>query len=373
MWSLLNLKSFQIFSVGQRLWRRTIKTKSLVYHRFGVPDEVVEMIEEELPDPGDKQLLIKIALAPINPYDLYNILGKFHTGPKKFPYTGGSEFVGEVVKTGIEYTPFVQGDVVIPLTMGSGAWTTYKLVDESDVLKVPNEVGLQEAATTAITACTAYRLLRDFVTLSEGDSVILSGANSAVGQMILQLCKLWNINSIGVVRDRDNVANLKKDLKRLGATEILTEKEIGRTDLFETYPMLKPKIALDCIGGTIGSMIAKRLVKDGFMISYGEMSNEPIYAESNQFVMQENVFMGFSIIKWLDENFKLDKHVHMLDELMIELSRKDLIAPRMEMVPFDFYKVVPDALKFVNMANRKFVFDMREETLDETVQLVDSN
>uniref|UniRef100_A0A1B0A213 Enoyl-[acyl-carrier-protein] reductase, mitochondrial n=1 Tax=Glossina pallidipes TaxID=7398 RepID=A0A1B0A213_GLOPL len=373
MWSLLNLKSFQIFSTGQRLWRRTIKTKSLVYHRFGVPDEVVEMVEGELPDPGDKQLLIKIALAPINPYDLYNILGKFHTGPKKFPYTGGSEFVGEVVKKGATYTPYVRGDIVIPLTLGSGAWTTYKLVNESDVYKVPNKVGLQEAASTAIIACTAYRLLRDFVRLSEGDSVILSGANSAVGQMILQLCKLWKLNSIGIVRDRDNVVNLKEDLKNLGATEILTDKEIDCTDLFETCPLLKPKLALDCIGGTIGSMIAQRLIKDGFMVSYGEISNEPVYAESNQFVMQENVFMGFSIIKWLDENMKLDKHILMLEDLMTQILRKNLIAPRMEMVPFDFYKVLPDPLKFVNMANRKFVFDMREETLDETLQLVDSD
>uniref|UniRef100_A0A1A9WWH5 Enoyl-[acyl-carrier-protein] reductase, mitochondrial n=1 Tax=Glossina brevipalpis TaxID=37001 RepID=A0A1A9WWH5_9MUSC len=354
MWFLSNSKSFQTFSIAQQLWRRTVTTKSLVYHRFGEPESVIEMVEGELPDPADKQLLIKVAMSPVNAYDLYKIQGHLHTGPKQFPYMGGSEYVGVVLKTGKAFTTYNEGDVVIPLTMDSGAWTTYKVVDESEVCRLPQEVGLQEAATMTITATTAYRLLKDFATLRQGDSIILSGANSGVGQIILQLCKLWKINSVGVVRDRPNVANLKEDLVRLGATEILTDKEIDETDLFEVYPSLKPKIALDCIGGRIGSSIARHLDKDGLMINYGEMSNEPLSIKADQFVAKDSIFMGFSLSKWMEEYMKTETQLELFDELAKEVLRKRLVAPRMELVPIDFFKDFPDALNFVNKANRKF-------------------
>lgn len=47
--------------------------------------------------------------------------------------------------------------------------------------KCPSDIPAEYAATIGVNPCTAYRLLRDFVTLREGDSVIQNGANSQVG------------------------------------------------------------------------------------------------------------------------------------------------------------------------------------------------
>lgn len=60
-----------------------------------------------------------------------------------------------------------------------------------------------------VNPCTAYRMLKDFVPLKPGDTVIQNGGNSAVGQMVIQLCKLWNYKSVNVVRDRPNIQELK--------------------------------------------------------------------------------------------------------------------------------------------------------------------
>lgn len=57
--------------------------------------------------------------------------------------------------------------------------------------------------------CTAYRMLKDFVCLKPGDTVIQNGGNSAVGQLVIQLCKEWNYKSVNVVRDRPNIQELK--------------------------------------------------------------------------------------------------------------------------------------------------------------------
>lgn len=47
--------------------------------------------------------------------------------------------------------------------------------------KCPSNIPAEYAATIGVNPCTAYRLLRDFETLQEGDTVIQNGANSQVG------------------------------------------------------------------------------------------------------------------------------------------------------------------------------------------------
>ena len=42
-------------------------------------------------------------------------------------------------------------------------------------------------ATIAVNPGTAYRMLKDFVALKSGDVVIQNGANSAVGQAVIQV------------------------------------------------------------------------------------------------------------------------------------------------------------------------------------------
>lgn len=52
-------------------------------------------------------------------------------------------------------------------------------------------------------------MLKDFVPLKPGDTVIQNGGNSAVGQLVIQLCKIWNYKSVSVVRDRPDIQELK--------------------------------------------------------------------------------------------------------------------------------------------------------------------
>lgn len=60
-----------------------------------------------------------------------------------------------------------------------------------------------------VNPCTAYRMLKDFVQLKPGDVVIQNGGNSAVGQLVIQLCKVWGFKSVNIIRDRPDVQCLK--------------------------------------------------------------------------------------------------------------------------------------------------------------------
>lgn len=60
-----------------------------------------------------------------------------------------------------------------------------------------------------VNPCTAYRMLKDFVKLESGDCVIQNGGNSAVGQFVIQLCRIWKLESVNIVRDRPDIDKLK--------------------------------------------------------------------------------------------------------------------------------------------------------------------
>lgn len=69
-------------------------------------------------------------------------------------------------------------------------------------------------------------MLKDFENLKEGSTVIQNGANSAVGQAVIQIAKFFNINTINVVRDRPDFESLRSHLTSLGATHVVVENEL---------------------------------------------------------------------------------------------------------------------------------------------------
>ena len=66
-------------------------------------------------------------------------------------------------------------------------------------------------------------MLKDFVSLSAGDSFVQNGANSAVGQAAIQIARRLGLKSINVVRARGSgMDQLKAFLNDLGADLVIT-------------------------------------------------------------------------------------------------------------------------------------------------------
>lgn len=94
------------------------------------------------------------------------------------------------------------------------------------ILQVAGELSPVEAAIMSVNPCTAYRMLKDFIPLKKGDVVIQNGANSAVGQCVIQMCQAEGIQSVNIVRNRPDIDELKQELQALGADYVLTEEEL---------------------------------------------------------------------------------------------------------------------------------------------------
>jgi len=178
--------------------------------QYGVPNEVLKLKQTTTIDSNQlktNDVLIQLIASPINPADINMIEGKYALLPSSLPATFGNEGVFEVLDHRASNEQVQPGDWVIPKMLEWGKWRSHGIVSINDLIKIPSTIGAEAAATLSVNPCTAYRLLKDFVTLEKGDTIIQNGGNSGVGLAVIQLGKLWNINVVNIVRNREQGMN----------------------------------------------------------------------------------------------------------------------------------------------------------------------
>lgn len=274
------------------------------------------------------------------------------------PFIPGNEAIAEVLECGKNVKHIQVGDRVIPIGGLVGTWRTHALFPDRDILKVPSNVDNINAATITVNPATAYRMLRDFVALNPGDTIIQNGANSAVGQAVIQLCKVMQLKSVNVIRDRPNVDELKNGLKRLGATEVLTEEEVRTTTLFKSKALPAPKLAFNCVGGKSATNIMRHLAEKGILVTYGAMSREALTIPNSALIFKDIAFRGFWISKWSKEH-TLEERKNMYNELFELMGKGQFAPPAHRLIALDEYKDAMIQLADVKgMVGEKILFDL---------------
>lgn len=259
---------------------------------------------------------------------------------------------------GSDVTKVHIGDKITPFSRGLGTWRTHSLYSEDDLIILPKSIGIPEGATINVNPCTSYRMLKDFVSLKSGDTVIQNGANSACGQIVFQLCKEWGVNCVGIVRDRPELYKLVEYLKGLGATEVLTEQELRTTTIFKSGHLPKPKLALNCVGGKNALEIVRHMSKKGIMVTYGGMSREPLTVPTAALIFNDIRFHGFWMTRWTQENSENNEKKQMFDELLGLMTSGKLKASQYEMIDFrNFKEALENALRIQGFVGKKYILD----------------
>lgn len=273
------------------------------------------------------------------------------------PFIPGNEGVAEVLECGKNVKHLQAGDRVIPFVSLLGTWRTHAIFKGENLYKVPKDVQDVNAATITVNPSTAFRMLRDFIQLKSGDTVIQNGANSAVGQAVIQLCRIRNIRSVNVVRDRSNINELKNTLKSLGANEVLTEEEIRTTTIFKTGTLSIPKLGFNCVGGKSATNVMRHLGTRGVLVTYGAMSREPLIIPNSALIFKDVTFRGFWMSKWAKEH-SAEERQQMYEELFKLMASGEFKPPIHRLVPLSQYKQALEQLADVKgMTGEKMLFD----------------
>jgi NADPH-dependent curcumin reductase CurA len=169
----------------------------LASHPEGLPEESNwRMVEQPIAAPGPGQILVRAHYLSVDPYMRGRIsrAGNYAAGVQVGQVmTGGS--VGEVLRS--EDPRFSPGDIVEGFTFG---WQEYPLIQAQDARKVDPSLGPVHSALSylGLPGLTAYFALLDVGKPKPGESVVISSAAGAVGQVAGQIAKLRGCRAVAI-------------------------------------------------------------------------------------------------------------------------------------------------------------------------------
>ena len=187
--------------------------------------------ERDEPKPGPGQALVRMRAASLNFRDLAIVSGKYMRGPVTQDTIPLSDGAGEVVAVGAGVRSIKVGDRVVatfnqgrpPNALGSpldGVLTEFAAFDEDGLLKIPQHMSFEEAATLPCAGVTAWNALMHGKILKAGETVLTLGTGG-VSIIALQLAKIAGARVIITSSSDEKLERARK----LGADETINYKQ----------------------------------------------------------------------------------------------------------------------------------------------------
>ena len=174
--------------------------KAVRFEEYGGVD-VLKVVDVPKPEPGPGQVLVRLEAAGINPGEAKIRDGLLHSlYPATFPSGEGSDLAGVVAETGPGVTGWSAGDEVIGYTDNRASHAEYVVVEAGNLTAKPAGLPWEVAGALFVAGATAYAAVRA-VTLTEGDTVVVSGAAGGVGSIAVQLARLAGATVIGLASE----------------------------------------------------------------------------------------------------------------------------------------------------------------------------
>lgn len=256
--------------------------RAVVQHRYG-PPSVLESSDVGLPLPGRGNVLVQVAAASLHPGDCFVMTGEPYVVRLVFgvrrPRHGirGTDLAGVVAAVGRDVTTLRPGDEVFGWTP-TGALAEYACVPAGNLVAVPANLSLVDAAAVPTSAMTALQAMRDIANVRPSLRVLVTGASGGVGSFAVQIAKAFGAEVTGVCSTRN--ADL---VWSLGADYVIdyTKTDFTRTekrydvilDNVEAQPLAASRRALTPTGilipnsgrggrwiGPIGRIVKARLL-----------------------------------------------------------------------------------------------------------------
>lgn len=283
--------------------------KTVVLTAFGFNH--LQVITAAQPVPKRNEVLVNIRAVSLNYLDIILANGSFYKD-LSFPYTPASDGAGIVAAVGDEVTQWKAGDRVVIQYVQNWtkglvdrssnavrvAWQTpgvmseYVCIPEHGLVKAPDNLSFEEAATLPIAALTAWYSLINQANLRPGQTVLTQGTGG-VSLFALQFAKATGARVIATTSSADKAGKLKA----LGADAVINYNE--DPDWHETVGSLTAgegvDITLDVAGSkTIGQSLLS-LKENGFLGTTGFISGADLPIN----IHQHKINMSFIRIQGL--------------------------------------------------------------------------
>jgi NADPH:quinone reductase-like Zn-dependent oxidoreductase len=248
--------------------------KAVVLHEYGGPDKLKY---EDVPDPvaGDRQVLVRVAAASVNPIDFKVRSGAMKAFmPLEFPAILGRDFSGIVRETGKRVDGFKPGDKV--MGVGSGAYAQLVAIEAKELSQVPEKLDLIKAAALPLVTLTGEQLITRGTKIQPGQTVLIAGALGSVGRSAVWTAKKAGAKVIAGVRKSQ-----VKEAEELHADQVLAlddESAMAKLGFVDAVA--------DTVGGKVGEMLLGKVKQGGV---YASVVGPPANAAMHPTVKIESV------------------------------------------------------------------------------------
>lgn len=274
--------------------------KVVTYSELGNPSDVLAVVEKSPRSPAAGEVRVEVLSAPIHNADVLQIAGQYGRSPA-LPATPGGEGVGRVLEVGEGVTHLAVGATVF--ISSGGTWAQQVTGPASSFIPLPPGDRDQLAMLVASPA-SAHLMLERYVALNEGDWLIQSAANSAVGSAVVQLAKARGVRTVNLVRREEVVAGLLE----LGADVVLVGTDDLPTRVAEATGGAPIKLALDAVGGPVFGQLVDVLGMGGTLVTYSQVVEEPASLRPADLIFKQITMAGFWLSKWFEEASEADTH-----------------------------------------------------------------
>ncbi|PVU85032.1 hypothetical protein BB559_003306 [Furculomyces boomerangus] len=303
--------------------------KALVYYKYGTANNLFYK-DVPIPVPKDNEILTKVHSVSVNAGDIHLLRGtpcpvRFVSGIFK-PSINilGHDFSGTVISVGPKVTEFNVGDSVFGAIQdgSNGCFAEYVVVPSDHIIKKPENMSFNDAASFPNAAMTALQAIRNNTKPRPGDTALIYGASGGVGSFAVQIAKALGFNVTAVCSTRNVEA-----IKSLGADQVIDYKKEsvfkrdekydfvfavnGDNSIFSYKKLLTKNGAYVTSGGS--SKQAIQVMTLGSFISSNKMSFLPLKHSNKDLEYLRDLYNEGKIVPAIDKIYPKDQLIDAID------------------------------------------------------------
>ena len=228
--------------------------------------EVLKLETINLDQPNPDEVLIEHKAIGLNFIDTYHRSGLY---PMELPSGIGAEGAGIIKKIGSKVKDFSIGDRVAYAGTPLGAYSSERNYPTKNLVKIPDGIDFNTAATLMIKGLTTFYLLYKTYPVSSNETILFHAAAGGVGQIFTQWAKSLGCKVIGTVGSDEKMSIAKKN----GCDFVInySKEDFAKKVLEFTKGKGVPAV-YDGVGKKTLEGSIKCLKKRGIMISFGNAS-----------------------------------------------------------------------------------------------------
>jgi NADPH:quinone reductase-like Zn-dependent oxidoreductase len=262
--------------------------KAIVQDRYGSSD-VLQAQDVDKPEIGDRQVLVRVRAAGVNPADwaimsgLPYIARPVYGARKPKIAVRGTDVAGLVEAVGKAVTRFRPGDEVFGWCSElGGAFAEYAPVSEDSLQLKPANLSFEQAAAVPMAGLVALQALRKG-NVRAGQKILINGASGGIGTFAVQIAKSLGAHVTGVCSTRN--AEL---VRSIGADEVIDYTKHDFTKSGQQYDFI-----LDNVSNHSLSSLRRALTPTGTLVPNGGRFDKRWMASGGR-IVQGKVLFRFS-------------------------------------------------------------------------------